>query len=229
MKLEKILKEISYISKNIQNDREIVGVSSNSKEIKKVNESKLKVNSKNEIESLEKSKSNRNLNSEKSNNLKSNIAKESNNNSKDFEEKQILNNPKTLDTSSNNLNNLSNQPDSLSKMDQLKLAKPSITNSSLGSLHNSHLLPSTSINNNLNHGSSFRSSLISSHPSLIPNFHGSQLLPSKILWQQQKQQQEQKYSSPICSVKSNHNPWVMADQIQESILTQEKEKNRIKR
>lgn len=35
MKLEKILKEISYISKNIQNDREIVGVSSNSKEIKK--------------------------------------------------------------------------------------------------------------------------------------------------------------------------------------------------
>lgn len=35
MKLEKILKEISYISKNIQNNREIVGVSSNSKEIKK--------------------------------------------------------------------------------------------------------------------------------------------------------------------------------------------------
>lgn len=35
MKLEKILEEISYISKNIQNDREIVGVSSNSKEIKK--------------------------------------------------------------------------------------------------------------------------------------------------------------------------------------------------
>lgn len=35
MKLEKILKEISYISKNIQNDKEIVGVSSNSKEIKK--------------------------------------------------------------------------------------------------------------------------------------------------------------------------------------------------
>lgn len=35
MKLEKILKEIAYISKNIQNDREIVGVSSNSKEIKK--------------------------------------------------------------------------------------------------------------------------------------------------------------------------------------------------
>lgn len=35
MKIEKILKEISYISKNIQNDREIVGVSSNSKEIKK--------------------------------------------------------------------------------------------------------------------------------------------------------------------------------------------------
>ena len=35
MKLEKVLKEISYISKNIQNDREIVGVSSNSKEIKK--------------------------------------------------------------------------------------------------------------------------------------------------------------------------------------------------
>lgn len=35
MKLEKILKEISYISKKIENDREIVGVSSNSKEIKK--------------------------------------------------------------------------------------------------------------------------------------------------------------------------------------------------
>lgn len=35
MKIEKILKEITYISKNIQNDREIVGVSSNSKEIKK--------------------------------------------------------------------------------------------------------------------------------------------------------------------------------------------------
>lgn len=35
MKLEKILKEISYISKNIQNYKEIVGVSSNSKEIKK--------------------------------------------------------------------------------------------------------------------------------------------------------------------------------------------------
>ena len=35
MKIEKILKEISYISKNIQNDREIVVVSSNSKEIKK--------------------------------------------------------------------------------------------------------------------------------------------------------------------------------------------------
>lgn len=35
MKLEKILKEISYISKNIQNDREIVGVSSDSRQIKK--------------------------------------------------------------------------------------------------------------------------------------------------------------------------------------------------
>ncbi|MDU5087147.1 MAG: UDP-N-acetylmuramoyl-L-alanyl-D-glutamate--2,6-diaminopimelate ligase [Anaerococcus vaginalis] len=35
MKIEKILKEITYISKNIQNDKEIVGVSSNSKEIKK--------------------------------------------------------------------------------------------------------------------------------------------------------------------------------------------------
>lgn len=35
MKLEKLLKEISYISKKIENDREIVGVSSNSKEIKK--------------------------------------------------------------------------------------------------------------------------------------------------------------------------------------------------
>lgn len=35
MKIEKILKEITYISKKIQNDREIVGVSSNSKEIKK--------------------------------------------------------------------------------------------------------------------------------------------------------------------------------------------------
>lgn len=35
MKLENILKEITYISKNIQNDREIVGISSNSKEIKK--------------------------------------------------------------------------------------------------------------------------------------------------------------------------------------------------
>lgn len=35
MKLEKILKEISYISKKIENDKEIVGVSSNSKEIKK--------------------------------------------------------------------------------------------------------------------------------------------------------------------------------------------------
>lgn len=35
MKIEKILKEISYISKNIQNDREIVGVSSDSRQIKK--------------------------------------------------------------------------------------------------------------------------------------------------------------------------------------------------
>lgn len=35
MKIEKILKEITYISKNIQNDKEIVGGSSNSKEIKK--------------------------------------------------------------------------------------------------------------------------------------------------------------------------------------------------
>lgn len=35
MKIEKILKEITYISKKIQNDKEIVGVSSNSKEIKK--------------------------------------------------------------------------------------------------------------------------------------------------------------------------------------------------
>lgn len=35
MKIEKILKEITYISKNIQNDKEIVGVSSNSRQIKK--------------------------------------------------------------------------------------------------------------------------------------------------------------------------------------------------
>ena len=35
MKIEKILKEITYISKNIQNDREIVGVSSDSRQIKK--------------------------------------------------------------------------------------------------------------------------------------------------------------------------------------------------
>ena len=35
MKLEKILKEISYISKKIQNDREIVGISSDSRQIKK--------------------------------------------------------------------------------------------------------------------------------------------------------------------------------------------------
>ncbi|WP_058991095.1 UDP-N-acetylmuramoyl-L-alanyl-D-glutamate--2,6-diaminopimelate ligase [Anaerococcus rubeinfantis] len=35
MKIEKILKEITYISKKIQNDREIVGVSSDSRQIKK--------------------------------------------------------------------------------------------------------------------------------------------------------------------------------------------------
>ena len=35
MKIEKILKEITYISKNIQNDKEIVGVSSDSRQIKK--------------------------------------------------------------------------------------------------------------------------------------------------------------------------------------------------
>lgn len=34
MKIEKILKEISYISKNIQNDKEIIGISSDSRQIK---------------------------------------------------------------------------------------------------------------------------------------------------------------------------------------------------
>ena len=35
MKLEKILNEITYTSKKIQNDKEIVGISSDSRQIKK--------------------------------------------------------------------------------------------------------------------------------------------------------------------------------------------------